>query len=61
MLSVYSEAKFGTKLERIKMPLNSGNIQDYPRFKNAFIKQVLPQIKSPYSTYIKILSSSNTL
>ena len=34
------------KLEPMKMPMFSGDIRDYPRFKNDFIKQILPEIKS---------------
>lgn len=40
------------KLERMKLPLFSGNIRDYPRFRAGFVKQVLPEIESGKAAYV---------
>ena len=40
------------QLEKVKMPLFTGRIRDYPRFKMDFEKQVMPTIKIESAPYI---------
>ena len=40
------------RLEKVKMPLFTGEIRDYPRFKTGFEKQVMPTVNEENAPYI---------
>ena len=43
------------QLEKVKMPLFTGEIRDYPRFKTDFGKQVMPTIKVARLDFLELI------